>query len=88
MTNRATLPSGVTVHPPGPKRRHWSRVVASSVDLDRLRRLDTLAVDDDHMPSLVASACGELGVPVPLLRFHARRSPYTGACEHPRAYWV
>lgn len=46
--------------------------------------LDGLSVSDAEVRDLVPSVCGSFGVEAPRLRFHARRSPYTGATEQPR----
>lgn len=73
---------------PGPTRRHWARVVQFSANAERLLMLDEVAVDDDTAAQIVTDLCRELGVPGPRLRFHARRSAYTGACERPRSSWV
>ena len=73
---------------PGPRRRHSSRVQAFSDDPALLDRLDTLVVSDNDASVLVEAACRDLGIPVPVLRFHARRSVYTGATERPRSVWV
>lgn len=81
-------PIAVTRHPPGPRRRHWARVVRFSRDVALLDRLDQLAITDHGVPALVGAASELLGVEPPRLRFHARRSPYTGACERPRSMWV
>ena len=73
---------------PGPTRRHWARVLQFSSSADVLLMLDQIAVDDVSAQEIVSDLCRELGVPEPRLRFHARRSPYTGACERPRSGWV
>ncbi|HSJ70148.1 MAG TPA: hypothetical protein VLA29_00695 [Acidimicrobiia bacterium] len=67
-----------------PLRRHDHRVRSVSVDYDLLRRLDHLIVDDRGARQLVELVCSTVGTPTPLLRFHARRSPFTGATEAPR----
>jgi hypothetical protein len=72
----------------GPTRRHWARVIQFSSGADRLLKLDEIAVDDASAEEIVADLCRESGVPEPKLKFHARRSPYTGACERPRSGWV
>jgi hypothetical protein len=43
--------------------------------------------EDDALRAVVA-VCAELDVPVPDLRFHSRRSPFTGATELPRSMWI
>lgn len=70
--------------PPGPRRRHEARVQRFSSDVTLLKRLDGLAVSDADVPDLVLSVCSSFGVEAPRLKFHARRSPYTGATEQPR----
>lgn len=72
----------------GPTRRHWARVLQFSSNPDTLVSLDEIAVDDVSAREVVRDLCRELGVPEPKLKFHARRSPYTGACERPRSGWV
>ncbi len=72
----------------GPARRHWARVLQFSSNADVLLMLDEIAVDDASAQEIVTDLCRELGVPEPKLKFHARRSPYTGACERPRSGWV
>lgn len=67
-----------------PRRRHEHRVATRSVDYARLRTLDRLTVDESGARRVVAVVCEQAGVPVPELRFHARRSPFTGATEAPR----
>lgn len=78
---RRIEPSIVEATPP---RRHDGRVVRVSSDYARLRKLDHLLVDEDDARVTVAVVCETMGVPVPRLKFHARRSPFTGACEAPR----
>jgi hypothetical protein len=56
-----------------------------SVDYSRIRRLDHLIVGEGDAAAAVAAVCERAGVPLPALRFHARRSPFTGACEAPRS---
>jgi len=73
---------------PGPTRRHWARVLQFSSNADILLMLDEIAVDDVSAAEIVTDFCREMGVPEPKLKFHARRSPYTGACERPRSGWV
>lgn len=72
---------------PGPPRRHQARVERFSADAALLDRLDRLAVSDEEALFIVEAACSDASVPPPRLRFHARRSPYTGATEHPR-WWL
>jgi hypothetical protein len=67
-----------------PPRRHDHRVRSASADYDLLRRLDHLIVDDRGARRLVELVCAEVGTPTPVLRFHARRSPFTGLTEAPR----
>ena len=71
----------------GPTRRHQARVKQFSVDPEMLELLDGLAVSDDEVHRIVEEVCSAVGVDEPLLRFHARRSPYTGATEQPR-WWL
>jgi hypothetical protein len=71
----------------GPRRRHQARVQRFSVDLELLELLDGLAVSDAEAHHVVDAVCSALGVESPRLRFHARRSPYTGATEQPR-WWL
>ncbi|MEN8040406.1 MAG: hypothetical protein ABFR95_02785 [Actinomycetota bacterium] len=68
----------------GPRRRHDARVARLSVNPELLERLDMVAVQDAEARRVIEHVCDTLGVEAPLLRFHARRSPYTGATEHPR----
>lgn len=72
----------------GPTRRHWARVLQFSSNTEVLQMLDEIAVDDTSAAEIVRDMCREMGVPEPTLKFHARRSPYTGACERPRSGWV
>jgi hypothetical protein len=72
----------------GPIRRHDSRVQRFSRDYELLLRLDGLAVDDKAAASLVEEVCWGTGVESPKLKFHMRRSQYTGATEQPRSLWV
>ncbi|GMR02737.1 MAG: hypothetical protein BMS9Abin20_1084 [Acidimicrobiia bacterium] len=72
----------------GPVRRHDARVRQFSRDHLLLERLDTLVVDDDQARAIVVSSCVLLGVNAPRLKFHGRRSMYTGATERPRSAWV
>lgn len=69
-----------------PPRRHDHRVRRVSRDYALLRRLDHLLVDSDGATRLVEIVCDETETPMPRLRFHARRSPFTGMTEAPR--WV
>jgi hypothetical protein len=68
----------------GPRRRHQARVQRFSDDPLLLEQLDGLAVSDSDVADLVLSVCSSFGVEAPRLKFHARRSPYTGATEQPR----
>lgn len=74
-------PSIVEATPP---RRHDGRVVRVSSNYARLRKLDHLLVGEDDARLVVAVVCDTMSVPIPRLKFHARRSPFTGACEAPR----
>lgn len=74
--------------PAGPTRRHWARVLQFSSSAEVLLMLDELAVDDVGAGEIVTDLCREMAVSEPKLKFHARRSPYTGACERPRSGWV
>lgn len=47
-----------------------------------------LVVSEPGASAIVAAVCGSYDVPAPRLRFHARRSPFTGATELPRRVWV
>lgn len=49
-----------------------------------LQKLDGLAVSDTEVPDLVLAVCSSFAVEAPHLKFHARRSPYTGATTQPR----
>lgn len=73
---------------PGPRRRHWSRVLQFSRNPELILSLDSWASDAESLRVLIRDQCEAFGVPEPLLKFHARRSPYTGACERPRGSWV
>jgi hypothetical protein len=77
---------GITIEPiaSGPKRRHEARVQRFSSDPELLVMLDGLSVSDTDAPDVVLSVCSSFGVEAPRLKFHARRSPYTGATEQPR----
>jgi hypothetical protein len=66
-----------------PRRRHDGRVQRVSADFGLLRRLDLLTVDEDDARRVVSAVCATWGIPAPVLRFHARRSPFTAACEPP-----
>ncbi len=66
-----------------PRRRHDGRVQRVSADFGLLRRLDLMAVDDQDARRVVSAICAAWGIPEPVLRFHARRSPFTAACEPP-----
>jgi hypothetical protein len=68
----------------GPRRRHQARVQQFSVDPELLEVLDGLAISDVEAHNVVDTICVAMGVESPRLRFHARRSPYTGATEQPR----
>lgn len=68
----------------GPRRRHDTRVNRFSLEAVLLTELDGLAVDDHQARYVVEAVCGDFSVEVPRMRFHARRSPYTGATEQPR----
>jgi hypothetical protein len=72
----------------GPTRRHDTRVRRFSRDYALLERLDGLAVGDAEATRLIEEVCWASGVEVPKLKFHARRSMYTGATEQPRATWI
>jgi hypothetical protein len=69
-----------------PPRRHDHRVRSVSEDYGRLRRLDHVLVGADAAERLVLAVCTTTGTPSPTLRFHGRRSPFTGMTEAPR--WV
>ncbi|RLE16981.1 MAG: hypothetical protein DRJ28_00240 [Actinobacteria bacterium] len=71
----------------GPRRRHQARVQKFSADPVLLAYLDGLAISDSEVPPVVDAVCLAMGVESPRLRFHARRSPYTGATEQPR-WWL
>jgi hypothetical protein len=53
----------------------------------RLLRLDRLVVEESDAFQAVAAVCRTFDIAVPDLRFHARRSPFTGATELPRSVW-
>ena len=71
-----------------PPRRHDGRVARHSVDPMRLHRLDRLVVDEADATTAVSHVCTSFSVPEPKIRFHARRSRFTGATERPRHIWV
>lgn len=71
-----------------PRRRHDGRVARVSRDIDLLRRLDLLVVNEPTARAAVETVCAEFGVPTPVLRFHGNRSKFTGATETPRHVWV
>lgn len=71
----------------GPRRRHQARVQKFSVDSELLENLDGLAISDVEARHVVDAICSAMGVESPRLRFHAGRSPYTGATEQPR-WWL
>jgi hypothetical protein len=50
--------------------------------------LDAICAGEFAVAAIVDFACKDFGVPEPRLKFHANRSPYTGACERPREVWV
>jgi hypothetical protein len=82
---RTIAPTRIDAAPP---RRHDGRVSRVSADPHRLRTLDLLVVDEDDATLVVGAICERFDVPVPRLKFHARRSPFTGATERPRSSWV
>jgi hypothetical protein len=71
-----------------PRRRHEGRVWRQSSDFERLQKLDLLVVSEDDACTTVGAVCAHHDVAIPDLRFHARRSPFTGATELPRAVWI
>lgn len=71
-----------------PSRRHDGRVARRSRDHALLRRLDRLVVDERDAAVAVERVCDTWNVAIPRLRFHARRSMFTGAAERPRSSWV
>lgn len=77
-----------TMIEPGPKRRHAGRVAEFSKDPEFLLDLDRVGLGVSSVFLIVSVVCQDFGIPVPRLKFHARRSPYTGACERPRSSWV
>jgi hypothetical protein len=78
-------PQSIDASPP---RRHDGRVARQSVDPVRLHRLDRLVVEEVDATVAVSHVCDSFSVPEPNLRFHARRSRFTGATERPRHIWV
>lgn len=79
--NAAFVPTRIE---PGPRRRHEARVQQFSRDPSLLIDLDGLSATDVEVPDLVLAVCSSFGVEAPTLKFHARRSPYTGVTEQPR----
>ena len=71
-----------------PRRRHDGRVERQSSDYPRLQRLDRFVVAESDACTAVAVVCAKFDVPAPDLRFHARRSPFTGATELARTLWI
>lgn len=71
-----------------PPRRHDGRVARRSRDHALLHRLDRLVVEEHDAAVAVERVCDAWNVALPRLRFHARRSPFTGATERPRTSWV
>jgi len=71
-----------------PRRRHDGRVERQSSNYPRLVRLDRFVVAESDALMASEAVCVALDVPVPDLRFHARRSPFTGATELPRSMWI
>lgn len=69
-----------------PARRHDSRVERVSTDPALLKRLDRLVVAEDDARRAIETVCRQVGVPVPAIKFHARRSAFTGATEPPRSW--
>lgn len=88
MTAPTFTPFDITSFDPGPRRRHWARVLQFSRNPERILDLDSWAGDAESIEMLTLDLCSAFGVPIPRLKFHARRSPYTGACERPRHSWV
>ena len=88
MTSQTISPYDITSFEPGPRRRHWARVLQFSRDPERILDLDSWAGDAESVSILTSELCAYFDVPVPQLKFNARRSPYTGACERPRHVWV
>ncbi len=72
----------------GPVRRHDARVRKFSRDVLLLEQLDMLIVDDVEARTIIELSCELLGVNPPTIKFHRRRSMYTGATERPRSAWV
>jgi hypothetical protein len=83
-----TLTLRPTHNGPGPRRRHHSRVQRFSSNPALLDRLDALIISDTAARTLIEASCQGLDVPQPDLKFHARRSEFTGATERPRFVWV
>jgi len=82
---RGTMPALRTTYVAAtPPRRHDHRVRSVSSDFERLRRLDHLLVDEEGAAAAISAICTTFGVPEPQLKFHSRRSPFTGATEAPR----
>jgi hypothetical protein len=71
-----------------PPRRHDGRVARQSVDPSRLHRLDRLVVAEQDAETAISVVCSSFSLPQPRIRFHARRSPFTGATERPRSVWI
>lgn len=88
MTVPTIAPLNITSFEPGPRRRHWARVLQFSKNPERILDLDSWAADAESIELLTTDLSAQFGVPTPQLKFHARRSPYTGACERPRHSWV
>jgi hypothetical protein len=88
MTAPAISQLNITSFDPGPRRRHWARVLQFSRNPERILDLDSWAGDTGSISLLTSDLCSQFEVPVPQLKFHARRSAYTGACERPRGSWI
>ena len=88
MTAPSTTELALSSFEPGPRRRHWSRVLQFSRNPELILSLDSWAGDAESLAVLIRQQCSDFNVPEPQLKFHARRSPYTGACERPRGSWV
>ncbi len=88
MTAQAIQTLNISSFEPGPRRRHWARVLQFSKGPERIQMLDSWAADADTVSMLTSELCRLFAVPEPNLKFHARRSPYTGACERPRHSWL
>lgn len=67
-----------------PARRHDHRVRKVSSDYERLLSLDHLVVEHEDASAIVAFVCRWVNVPMPKMKYHARRSPFTGITERPR----